>query len=65
MKIGVRWGGPERLVIRAQAASVLSGTNNVVQRFDLPVGSVRLAAGLELEDALVEEMLNIFEECRK
>ncbi|WP_264211403.1 PLP-dependent transferase [Leisingera thetidis] len=65
VKIGVSWGGPESLVIPAQAALGLSGTANVFQRFGTPAGSVRIAAGLECGEALVEDVLNAIEEGRK
>ncbi|WP_420006627.1 PLP-dependent transferase [Arenibacterium sp. LLYu02] len=65
VKIGVSWGGPESLVIPAQAALGLSGAANVFQRFGTPKGSVRLAAGLEQASALVEDVLNAIEEGRK
>ena len=65
VKIGVSWGGPESLVIPAQAALGLSGAANVFQRFGTPAGSVRIAAGLEQQEALVEDVLNAIEEGRK
>ncbi|TNJ42813.1 hypothetical protein FGE21_10645 [Phaeobacter sp. B1627] len=64
VKIGVSWGGPESLVIPAQAALGLSGAANVFQRFGTPAGSVRLAAGLENGDALVEDVVTAIEEAR-
>jgi len=65
VKIGVSWGGPESLVIPAQAALGLSGAANVFQRFGTPAGSVRLAAGLECGETLVDDVLNAIEEARK
>ncbi|MGR3759139.1 PLP-dependent transferase [Roseobacteraceae bacterium NS-SX3] len=65
VKIGVSWGGPESLVIPAQAALGLSGAANVFQRFGTPAGSVRIAAGLECGDVLVEDVLNAIDEGRK
>ena len=65
VKIGVSWGGPESLVIPAQAALGLSGAANVFQRFGTPKGSVRIAAGLEQGSALVEDVLNAIEEGRQ
>ena len=65
VKIGVSWGGPESLVIPAQAALGLPGAANVFQRFGTPAGSVRIAAGLECGDALVEDVLNAIEEGHK
>ena len=65
VKIGVSWGGPESLVIPAQAALGLSGAANVFQRFGTPAGSVRIAAGLEQQEALVEDVLNAIEEGRR
>lgn len=65
VKIGVSWGGPESLVIPAQAALGLSGAANVFQRFGTPAGSVRIAAGLEQTEALVEDVLNAIEEGRR
>lgn len=65
VKIGVSWGGPESLVIPAQAALGLSGAANVFQRFGTPKGSVRIAAGLEQGSALVEDVLNAIEEGRR
>ena len=65
VKIGVSWGGPESLVIPALAALGLSGAANVFQRFGTPAGSVRIAAGLEQQEALVEDVLNAIEEGRR
>lgn len=65
VKIGVSWGGPESLVIPAQAALGLSGAANVFQRFGTPAGSVRIAAGLEQTETLVEDVLNAIEEGRR
>ena len=65
VKIGVSWGGPESLVIPAQAELGLPGAANVFQRFGTPAGSVRIAAGLECGDALVEDVLNAIEEGHK
>jgi len=64
VKIGVSWGGPESLVIPAQAALGLSGPANVFRRFGTPAGSVRIAAGLECGEALVEDVTNAIEEAR-
>ncbi|UWQ75744.1 PLP-dependent transferase [Leisingera sp. M658] len=65
VKIGVSWGGPESLVIPAQAALSLSGPANVFQRFGTPAGSVRLAAGLENADDLVADVLQAIAEARQ
>ncbi len=65
VKIGVSWGGPESLVIPAQAALGLSGAANVFRRFGTPKGSVRIAAGLEQGGTLVEDVLNAIEEGRR
>ncbi|KIC08805.1 hypothetical protein RA19_18155 [Leisingera sp. ANG-M1] len=65
VKIGVSWGGPESLVIPAQAALGLSGPANVFQRFGTPAGSVRLAAGLENADDLVADVLQAIGEARQ
>lgn len=56
-RIGVSWGGPESLVIPAEAALGLSGSANVFRRFGISARSVRFAAGLEETEALVADVL--------
>ena len=64
-KIGVSWGGPESLIIPAQAALGLSGSANSFQRFGVSARSVRFAAGLEEPGALVADVLNAMEEAKR
>ena len=65
VKIGVSWGGPESLIIPAQAALGLSGAANSFQRFGVNARSLRIAAGLEEPDALVEDVVNAIRVARR
>ncbi|NIZ12300.1 PLP-dependent transferase [Phaeobacter sp. HF9A] len=65
VRIGVSWGGAESLILPAQAALRLSGDANVFRRFDTPAGSVRISAGLEHSDTLVEDLRTAIDEARQ
>ncbi|RJL13097.1 PLP-dependent transferase [Paracoccus siganidrum] len=64
-KIGVSWGGPESLVIPAEAALGLSGSANSFRRFGVSPRSIRFAAGLEEPEALVADVLSAIDEARR
>ena len=58
VKGGVRWGGPESLIIPAKAAMDLAGQTNSFRRFRVSGRSIRFAAGLEEPGVLVADVLN-------
>ncbi|ASM71008.1 MULTISPECIES: PLP-dependent transferase [Roseobacteraceae] len=56
IRIGVSWGGPESLIVPGQAACGLAGAANVFQRFGVSPRTIRLAAGLESADLLMDDL---------
>lgn len=64
-RIGVSWGGPESLVIPAEAALGLSGSANSFRRFGVSPRAVRFAAGLEETEALVADVLSAIAEAQE
>ena len=56
IRIGVSWGGPESLIVPGQAACGLAGAANVFQRFGVSPRTIRLAAGLEPAELLMDDL---------
>ena len=57
IRLGVSWGGPETLILPAQAALQLPDDSNSFRRFGVVDRTIRFAVGLEDPDLLWQDLL--------